>query len=119
MTNLERWSRVIRYFWPHHSKLSMLRPWTCQGLVAAILFVSGSEVFVEACFMHAEHEDISWDISLVMPGQKIDYLAWSRVLFMPICVICSIARQLLLSLVGTTMWLPLNIRPSITVSSSQ
>ena len=31
--------------------------------------------FLEAYFMNAEHEDISWVISLVMPGQKIDCLA--------------------------------------------
>ena len=117
MTNLEKQSRTIRYFWPHHSKLSMLR--ACQGLVAAMSFIKGSELFLEACFMHADHEDISWVMSLVMPGQKIDCLAQSKVLFTPICAICSIARQLLLSLVGTTMQLPLSIRPSTTVSSSR
>ena len=116
MTNLEKQSRIIRYFWPHHSKLSMLR--ACQGLVAAISFIKGSELFLEACFMHAEHEDISWVMPLVIPGQKIDCLAQSKVLFTPICAIFSIARQLLLSLVGTTMQLPLSIRPSTTVSSS-
>ena len=56
--------------------------------------------------MHAEHEDISWVMSLVITGQKIDCLARSKVLFTPICAICSVARQLLLSLVGTTMQLP-------------
>ena len=95
----------------------MLR--ACQGLVAAISFIKGSELFLEACFMHAEHEDISWVMSLVMPGQKIYCLAQSKVLFTSMCAICSIARQQLLSLVGTTMWLPLGSRPSITVSSSQ
>ena len=54
----------------------MLR--ACQGLVPAISFIKGSELFQEACFMHAEHGDISWVISLVMPGQKIDCLAQSR-----------------------------------------
>ena len=116
MTNLEKQSRIIRYFWPRHPKLSMLRAY--QGLVAAMSFIKGSELFLEACFMHAEH-DISWVISLVMPGQKIDCLARSKVLFTPICAICSIARQLLQSLVGTTMWLPLSIKLSTTVSSSQ
>ena len=77
MTNLEKRSRIIRYFWPHHSKLSMLR--ACQGLVPAISFIKGSELFLEACFMHAEHEDISWVMSLVIPGQKIDCLAQSKV----------------------------------------
>ena len=72
MTNFEKWSRIIRYFWPHHSKLSILR--ACQGLVATISFINGSELFLEAYFMQAEHEDISWVISLVMPGQKIDCL---------------------------------------------
>ena len=116
MTNLEKQSRIIRYFWPHYSKLSMLR--ACQGLVATISFINGSELFQEEYFMQAEHEDISCVISLVIPGQKIDCLAQSKVLFTPICAIYTIARQLLLSLVGTTMWLPLSIRPSTTVSSS-
>ena len=95
----------------------MLR--ACQGLVAAKSFIKGSELFLEACFMHAEHEDISWVMSLVIPGQNKDCLAQSKVLFTPMCAICSIARQLLLSLVGTTMRLPLSSRPSTTVSSSR
>ena len=49
MTNLEKRSRIIRYFWPCHSKLSMLR--ACQGLVAAMSFIKGSELFLEACFI--------------------------------------------------------------------
>ena len=57
MTNLEKQSRIIRYFWPYHSKLSMLK--VCQGLVAAISFINGSKLFLEAYFMQAEHEDIS------------------------------------------------------------
>ena len=54
MTNLEKWSRIIRYFWPCHSKLSMLR--ACQGLVAAISFINGSELFLQVYFNQVEHE---------------------------------------------------------------
>ena len=94
----------------------MLR--ACQGLVAAMSLNKGSELFLGAYFMQAGHAETSCIISLVIPGQKIDCLAHNRVLFTPICATCRVARQLCLSLVGTTIRLPLSIRPSTTVSSS-
>ena len=69
--------------------------------------------------MQAGHAKTSCIISLVMPDQKIECLAHNKVLFTPMCATCRVARQLCLSLVGTTIRLPLSIRPSTTISSSQ
>ena len=53
--------------------LSILR--ACQGLVAAMSLIKGSELFLEAYFMQAGHAETSCIISLVIPGQKMDCLA--------------------------------------------
>ena len=81
-TKWEKWSSIIRYLWPFHSKLSILR--VCQGLVATKSLITGSAQFFAAYFIHAGHVDIRSVMFLVKPGQKIDCLAQHRVLLIPI-----------------------------------
>ena len=73
---------MIRYLWPFHFKLSILR--ACHGLVAAKSLIRGSAQFFAAYFIHTGHADIRSVMFLVKPGQKIDCLAQHRVLLIPI-----------------------------------